>query len=298
MSTLPTVEKIIATQPKYKSPINYSDWLAHLNFCAKAMLHILKQIDTCEPETLKYETGQICYSVFYYAFSDFAPAYYLSKELVEALEQTVPILPADAPIALPSFHLMLPVGVLSKSPASITALCSRSANNKRFAVKSGAAPDALVLGINIRLDTALISFTLFCEPDFKDMYIHPNIEDFDFDSSKMEAKFYDSLRVKSAKLVVHVLLIMQYKPDLITTEAASHDRATGFGASKAKTSLNYFSTRWLGKFYKRKQSKAAPIGSHASPRAHWRKGHWHNFRHGPGRKELKLKWIEPIFVNP
>lgn len=57
--------------------------------------------------------------------------------------------------------------------------------------------------------------------------------------------------------------------------------------------------------------KAAPTGSqaaenggpdqkpcnHRSPRAHMRRAHWHHYRIGRGRKEIVLKWIEPVFVG-
>lgn len=39
-------------------------------------------------------------------------------------------------------------------------------------------------------------------------------------------------------------------------------------------------------------------GTHASPRPHIRRGHWHGFWHGPrgGERELKLRWLPPIPV--
>lgn len=43
-----------------------------------------------------------------------------------------------------------------------------------------------------------------------------------------------------------------------------------------------------------------PTGSsHASPRAHVRRAHWHSFWTGPrdGERKLKLRWLSPIFVN-
>lgn len=38
-------------------------------------------------------------------------------------------------------------------------------------------------------------------------------------------------------------------------------------------------------------------GTHASPRPHIRRAHWHTFRRGPGRAESVLKWLPPIPVN-
>jgi hypothetical protein len=45
----------------------------------------------------------------------------------------------------------------------------------------------------------------------------------------------------------------------------------------------------------------APAGSHASPRMHWRKGHWRNQPFGPkpwtDASERRLAWIEPVLIN-
>ena len=38
-------------------------------------------------------------------------------------------------------------------------------------------------------------------------------------------------------------------------------------------------------------------GTHASPRPHIRRGHWHSYRVGPGRQNVKVVWIRPIAVN-
>ena len=37
--------------------------------------------------------------------------------------------------------------------------------------------------------------------------------------------------------------------------------------------------------------------SRKSPRAHLRRAHWQRYRVGPGRKEIVMKWIEPVFVG-
>ena len=38
-------------------------------------------------------------------------------------------------------------------------------------------------------------------------------------------------------------------------------------------------------------------GSHASPRGHIRSAHWHAYRVGPGRAEIKIRWLQAIPVN-
>lgn len=52
-----------------------------------------------------------------------------------------------------------------------------------------------------------------------------------------------------------------------------------------------------GSEYAGNEGSAQKPGSHRSPRAHMRRAHWHHYRIGRGRKEIVLKWIEPVFVG-
>jgi len=38
-------------------------------------------------------------------------------------------------------------------------------------------------------------------------------------------------------------------------------------------------------------------GTHASPRMHWRRGHFRQQAHGPQRRERKTIWIEPMLIG-
>jgi hypothetical protein len=53
----------------------------------------------------------------------------------------------------------------------------------------------------------------------------------------------------------------------------------------------------IGGKYKVKHSTEHGEGTHASPRVHWRMGHWHTVLHGKGRALRKLDWFEPVIVN-
>lgn len=46
-----------------------------------------------------------------------------------------------------------------------------------------------------------------------------------------------------------------------------------------------------------KPSEAAGKGTHASPCAHWRRGHWRRQRTGLGRKHVTMVWIRPVLVG-
>lgn len=56
----------------------------------------------------------------------------------------------------------------------------------------------------------------------------------------------------------------------------------------------------IGSALRRSQSRAttAPSdGTHASPRPHIRRAHWHTYLVGAGRTERRLKWLPPMAVN-
>lgn len=56
--------------------------------------------------------------------------------------------------------------------------------------------------------------------------------------------------------------------------------------------------RWLGKDFKPvQQGTRRGHGHHASPTTHWRRGHWRNQPHGPGRQMQRLVWIRPCMIN-
>lgn len=50
----------------------------------------------------------------------------------------------------------------------------------------------------------------------------------------------------------------------------------------------------LGQNY---QASSSGDGTHASPRLHWRRGHFHTVSHGKGRTLKRLDWFEPVMVG-
>jgi hypothetical protein len=97
------------------------------------------------------------------------------------------------------------------------------------------------------------------------------------------------------KLLLQTLLYLQLKPDAVSsTPPSSHQSGNGFrGKADPHTPLEPI---WIGKDYK-PQMIGKSHGSHASPRLHWRRGHWKRVAVGEGRRDRRWHWIEPTLVN-
>ena len=96
-------------------------------------------------------------------------------------------------------------------------------------------------------------------------------------------------------VLYNLLLIMNACPALFEPGECVRKASGKPGKQHELWSPNFF-----GRAYKAKlEGKAAPSqgGTHASPRAHWRRGHFRNQRHGTGMAEIRILWIEPVFVN-
>ncbi len=53
----------------------------------------------------------------------------------------------------------------------------------------------------------------------------------------------------------------------------------------------------LRRAYAEASEKADAAADRAHPRPHIRRAHWHAYRVGPGRQEVRLHWLPPIPVN-
>lgn len=91
-----------------------------------------------------------------------------------------------------------------------------------------------------------------------------------------------------AGLAVGLLLAMTARPDL-RASPGTRARTIKDGPAREEWTPN-----WVGQDYR--VSRPA-VGTHASPRLHWRRGHWRQQPHGRGRAERKLLWIDPILIG-
>jgi hypothetical protein len=107
-----------------------------------------------------------------------------------------------------------------------------------------------------------------------------------------DAAFLDRLTNIAASL----LLVMAARPEMVESadEVVKRIKAKS-GGGKAADDL--WAPRWVGRNYRKPRPPAGgEAGNHASPRPHMRRGHWRRQRHGEGRSETKIVWIELTYV--
>lgn len=99
-------------------------------------------------------------------------------------------------------------------------------------------------------------------------------------------------RQKNCLLSILINCLIYANP--LNTDIAKKKRGLGF--SKSAKNLTY-TPLWIGKGYKRASTSKDNKSSHASPRMHWRRGHYRRIACGKGRKQKVWHWIKPTLVG-
>lgn len=129
-------------------------------------------------------------------------------------------------------------------------------------------------------------------------------------ATKQQAEILSRKEVahRALSLVVNALCYLTAYPDDIervwpaSAPAALREQtetgATPGARKRAEQQLiseGYSRIRLCGAQFRR--DDAADVATGVSVRAHWRRGHFRNQQHGPGRQLRKLVWIMPVLVN-
>lgn len=111
-------------------------------------------------------------------------------------------------------------------------------------------------------------------------------------------KAFMSVLTKIRRVVKNVILIYNYQKDLVEEVVVS--KGTGFGKHRSSKPRVSLPTTVLGRNFltMRTRTSLATKKSEIRVRPHWRKGHWHTVLTGAGRKERRLRWFQPVYVNP
>jgi hypothetical protein len=120
----------------------------------------------------------------------------------------------------------------------------------------------------------------------------------DSDLSELDSTFVEKMGV----ILFGTVLAMNARPQLV--ERGKLVKRVG----KAEQAREFWTPNVIGARYKFKREVPRIVdgrfehttresGTHASPRLHWRRGHYRNQPVGPGRKERKTIWLEPCLIG-
>jgi hypothetical protein len=96
-------------------------------------------------------------------------------------------------------------------------------------------------------------------------------------------------------VLFNLLMIMQERPELVEPRKMLR-KVKGAGKGPPEP---LWEPRYVGRTFRYSRTLHEPTGArgtHASPRSHWRRGHWRQQACGPLRQEHKTIWIQPIFI--
>ena len=106
----------------------------------------------------------------------------------------------------------------------------------------------------------------------------------------------------STSLIANTIAYMNHYSEAVEVTDGWAKSYKGQGFSRPSKPTEMLRPRMISQAQrKRIVRRSSNPGQHhnerPSPVSHWRRGHWHKYRTGQGRKEEKLNWVEPILVN-
>ncbi len=209
--------------------------------------------------------------------------YFASEEIAKAMEETPVNVPSDDVLPLlPTFSIMMPRFKIEQPNLHGTVYCAcLSVLDYRFMPDQGERIFGTSEAITIvgHMETLDGKRCRLCVPIM-------------LDDRSIKIGFKDQ---PLSRIALGLLLGLAHQQVDIIDEAPAVGKAMGFGKSRGPQPLP---CRWIGKHFKiRSEASPSRGGTHASPQAHWRRGHWHRVRHGQGKEQSKLLWYQPVFVN-
>lgn len=300
--------KLVQKERPYKIPSGYMYWK---NVCGIIGYFLLNY----HPESF-HELDplvQMCVYRTVLWFVQDAPVYCISTELLGAFEETdiedKPDILVDLKPPLPTFMLLFPQGAVCPPPPQ-GAVCPS-------------------LGVSLNYVIVHLSDNEYPERSSGSAYgfdvpclQHPQKQVLHWSGLDNNGQLWTSgsilneqgkiitaptvdieghlFRKKVGSIILQCLLAFTYTPELVTQDQAegSAQPSKGFHKQRQKQTLTR-TPRWLGKDYTPPPTITGGGGSnHASPRSHWRRGHWRRVVVGARLdQQRKWSWIQPTRVN-
>lgn len=292
---------------RFYSPPGYYSWNKHLTaLSACTLLSELqkrKKLKAASPPEIAVEgldaDSAMSTMIALFAIASRGPARYISSNLMEVIWKTDPPKSIQVPeLPLPSFHLFLPKNKLALPNGSfintLTIVDNRlfsaylnQYTDKRFDLDEDPCtfPGLRVLAVSTKTDICHAASLWQPIPGV----FERKLDGFDKD--------YLDLGGQILGIAMNTVLAMIAEPELISIgELPPGVRpATGFGSGPTDGPS---APVWIGRNYRRPATPSTPgDGSGAPLKPHWRRGHWHQVCCGPERRERRVRWFKPVYVN-
>ena len=245
--------------------------------------------------------GSIAHSYFYKS-----PAFYISEEMAEALSNTVVPPMAEPKKVIESFYLVLPksyqgkIGVDPATGSTVVLAQTGKSHRKGLEIASrlfnvaienppyekhplnpeNAGMHSFVVGANVKRGQLWV--------DHVDGYWDTEYKTDGGDNGKW-----------LVNIIKNIILLHNYDQKRFEAEKKPRQQTSGRGFRLDSIRAEYPIT-WVGKNYQRQRTAQNPTDPDQPRRifkSHWRKGHWHHYWAGVGRKEKILKWVQPVYVK-
>lgn len=302
---------------KYVSPKGFLPWNKTIAaFAAIGDIKLLKQLNDRQRGQNMQPISDCAYGTHMAAALD-APAIYVERNLAEAILYTDVSAMERPNKVLPAFFICLPRGLLHDDDG--LEICSLLVvENASFLVagsKLSGMPDeqADKLWDYAKEANQLGDLRIFAVNEFGAVITAPTswgistmvetkaVLDMDYPALKDDQqKQHDFLITlsKIRRVVKNVILIYNYQKNLVSEVSTS--AGTGFYKKRVDKIRSPLPTTLLGQNFLIKHIRTVSACKHTKThkRPHWRKGHWHTVLTGAGRKERRLRWFQPVYVNP
>ena len=277
----------------------------HSPKCVAAGLDCILRINECKTDSERLPTEITAQAIVYRIINYRSPVYYVAEQFIRAVAATE--LPHDFTLAdlhwpMPAMVIGFPVRFMREYLGRETCyVCATEFDagdhSCRFlpSTPTITMPKAKVAFywyacVDGRLESFVSSF-------WKEDHVDEIIQKYGYtdytgaDTPKVQEdkECCDRLSVLMFKLLV----VLNTRPNLV--EPATCIRRARSWQSKLRNEL--WSPNIIGATYRVTRENAAPTGTHASPRLHFRRGHLRNQPHGQGRTLRKLIWVEPMLIG-
>ena len=279
-------------QKLYSAPSGFTPWrdlLGHLMYYEMALPQAMRFGHQCDKET--------CVASSYALHFD-SPVRHISRNLGEAFLKTSTKGIIKPPIALEHFIINLPKDLLFDDwDQSLDGLLVMTG----MCFKRACARQGIELAMNGFDGIYIFGFSnygssIIDTSSWKDLHhSKPHLDPYCVQGYETKTQ---AACMKMQQIVVHSLLTMAYKPELLS-ESKPLPIISGHSFRDLGKQKQARNNVWIGKeFISKSRNRLKSDDREGSPVAsHWRRGHWHTYLVGSKRKNKTFKWIEPIHVN-